>query len=294
MAADIQWCINNRDILTLKSFANEFGLLDRQYAVARYSSIINSRHLAENQERLLSELNLFKKTEAFKLYWLERSRTSTHIDCDEYVPDVVQKETRTLSSTVTATDAITPTSTTAISSDIISSSANDTIRTTDVEPETEADTATTEVTADPLAEDMENMSPLTPWIFKDVDLADLFTKFRQTANRMASNNLFFIESSMHELLALSNILLLCPGQHSPLCMNIFTEDVISELNKKLLSEIMDFNLDMADDARMKLARIINNVESNMQSKDDAELDLLMLGKSLNSLERSLVRGIMTG
>ncbi|KAG0741367.1 hypothetical protein G6F57_001028 [Rhizopus arrhizus] len=56
-----------------------------------------------------------------------------------------------------------------------------------------------------------------------------------------------------------------------------------KLNKKLLSEIMDFNLDMADDACMKLARITNNVESNMQSKDDAELDLLVLGKSLNSL-----------
>ncbi|KAG1225604.1 hypothetical protein G6F68_009786 [Rhizopus microsporus] len=111
---------------------------------------------------------------------------------------------------------------------------------------------------------------------------------------MSGNNLFLIESSVHEILALSNILLLCPGQHSPLCMNVFTEDVISELTKELLSEIMDFNLDMADDACMKLARIINNVESNMQSKDDAELDLLMLGKSLNSFGRSLVRGIMTG
>ena len=111
---------------------------------------------------------------------------------------------------------------------------------------------------------------------------------------MSGNNLFLIESSVHEILALSNILLLCPGQHSPLCMNVFTEDVISELTKELLSEIMDFNLDMADDACMKLARIINNVESNMQSKDDAELDLLMLGKSLNSFGRSLVRRIMTG
>lgn len=189
---------------------------------------------------------------------------------------------------------MTPTPTTAISSDTISSTANVTIRTTDVASETEADTATTEVAADPLAEDMENMSPLTPWIFKDVDVAELFTRFRQAVNRMSGNNLFLIESSIHEILALSNILLLCPGQHSPLCMNVFTEDVISELTKELLSEIMDFNLDMADDACMKLARIINNVESNMQSKDDAELDLLMLGKNLNSFGRSLVRGIMTG
>ncbi|KAG1177326.1 hypothetical protein G6F70_006363 [Rhizopus microsporus] len=72
---------------------------------------------------------------------------------------------------------MTPTPTTAISSDTISSTANVTIRTTDVASETEADTATTEVAADPLAEDMENMSPFTPWIFKDVDVAELFTRF---------------------------------------------------------------------------------------------------------------------
>ncbi|KAF7720504.1 hypothetical protein EC973_007968 [Apophysomyces ossiformis] len=229
MAADIQWCINKKDTLTLKSFSDEFGLLNRQYAEIR----------------------------RYKLYWLKRSRTRTqldaHIECAEYVHDVVERETRTLSSTVTATDTTITTPTTAISSDTISSTANDTVRTTNVESETEADTAPTEVAADPLAEDVKNMSPLTPWIFKDQP----FVLYRIIRTRAFS-----------------------PGQHSPLCMDVFTEDVISKLNKELLSEIMDFNLDMTDDACMKLARIINNVESNMQSKDDAELDLLMLGEEL--------------
>ncbi|KAI8092010.1 hypothetical protein BDF21DRAFT_377051 [Thamnidium elegans] len=57
---------------------------------------------------------------------------------------------------------------------------------------------------------------------------------------------------------------------------------------------MDFNQDMNDDACMKLSRIINNVESKRLSKDDAEIDLLMLGKSLNPFERSLVWGIKAG
>ncbi|CAO3658616.1 unnamed protein product [Rhizopus stolonifer] len=298
IAADIHWCISNRDSLTLKSFADEFGLLDRQYAVARYTSIIDNRHFADDQEQLQSELNLFRKSEAFKLYWLERSRTSTQLDahtnCAEYVHAVIEKEIRTFSSTVTATDVTTPIPTTVVPSDTISFTANDTTRTTDIESEeeAEAEAATVEAAFDPLSKNMENVSPLTPWIFKGVDVAELFTKFRQAVNRMSSSHLFFIESSIHELLALSNILFLCPGQHSPLLMNVFTEDVISDLNKELLSEIMDFNLDMTDDACMKLSRIINNVELNIQSKDDAEFDLLMLGKNLNSLERSLVRGIM--
>ncbi|KAL0097002.1 hypothetical protein J3Q64DRAFT_1807327 [Phycomyces blakesleeanus] len=45
---------------------------------------------------------------------------------------------------------------------------------------------------------------------------------------------------------------------------------------------------------MKLCRIINNVESNRLSKDDADIDLLMLSKSLNPFERSLVLGIKAG
>ncbi|CAO3699353.1 unnamed protein product [Rhizopus stolonifer] len=56
---------------------------------------------------------------------------------------------------------------------------------------------------------------------------------------------------------------------------------------------MEFNQDMNDDACMKLSRIINYVESNRFSKDDAEIDLLMLGKILNPFERPLVWGIKT-
>ncbi|CAO3601300.1 unnamed protein product [Absidia cylindrospora] len=92
---------------------------------------------------------------------------------------------------------------------------------------------------------------------------------------MTSNGLLSIESSVHELLALSNILLLCPNQHSPHTIDVFTEDILSALSKEQLAECMNLNLDMNDGVCMKLARIINNVESNLQSKDDAEFDLLV-------------------
>ncbi|KAG0175575.1 hypothetical protein DFQ30_005271 [Apophysomyces sp. BC1015] len=183
------------------------------------------------------------------------------------------------------------------SQDTLTITSNDTTTTTDPESAESHDTdatATTIVVTDPGLENMENPTPLMPWTFKNVDVAELFTRFRQSVREMSSNRLVFIESSVHELLALSNILLLCPDQHSSLCMNVFTEDVLSDLTKELLAECMDLNQDMTDHACMKLSRIINNVESNIQSKDDAEFDLLVLGKDLNSLGRSLVRGITAG
>jgi hypothetical protein len=54
---------------------------------------------------------------------------------------------------------------------------------------------------------------------------------------------------------------------------------------------MDFKQDMCDDVCMKLTRFMNNMDSKLQSKDDVEIDLLVLGRNLNPLQESLLRGI---
>lgn len=55
---------------------------------------------------------------------------------------------------------------------------------------------------------------------------------------------------------------------------------------------MDFTQDMSDDVYMKLSRILSNVGLHTLSKDDAKIDLLMLGKNMNLFERSLMwRGL---
>ncbi|KAL0139799.1 hypothetical protein V8B55DRAFT_1575061 [Mucor lusitanicus] len=111
--------------------------------------------------------------------------------------------------------------------------------------------------------------------------------FKRAIAGITTNQLLFIEPSMHELLALSNTLLLCTSQHSPLCIDTFTEDLLDNLNKDLLTKCMDFKVDISDDACIKLARIIDNL-----AKNDAEIELLMLGKSLCPLGRSLRKAIV--
>lgn len=75
-------------------------------------------------------------------------------------------------------------------------------------------------------------------------------------------------------------------------MDIFSEDILVELNKETLIECMDFKQDMCDNVCMKLTRFMNNMDSKPQSKDDVEIDLLVLGRNLNPLQGSLLRGIM--
>ncbi|KAI9480709.1 MAG: hypothetical protein EXX96DRAFT_617682 [Benjaminiella poitrasii] len=115
-----------------------------------------------------------------------------------------------------------------------------------------------------MTDDVENTTSLEPWMFQGTNVVELFTKFQQAVTRMTTNQLLFIESSVHELSSLSNILLLCTNQHSPLCMDIFSEDNLVELNKEML----------------------------LQSKDNIEIDLLVLSRNLNPLQESLLRGIM--
>jgi hypothetical protein len=120
----------------------------------------------------------------------------------------------------------------------VSHATNATADTTETTNTTTADSWASIVSATVnMMGDVENMTPLEPWMFQGTNVAELFTKFQQTVTRMTTNQLLFIEPSVHELLALSNILLLCTGEHSPLCMDIFSEDLLVELNQKLLAEM---------------------------------------------------------
>ncbi|KAI9006731.1 hypothetical protein CLU79DRAFT_723667 [Phycomyces nitens] len=261
--------------------------------------------LRSEKERLDSELALFKQSEEYKVYWLERSRRkpqlNTHENCAEYVQNIVEQETTALTST-------TPTSitTSSITADNSSSSHGTPTSTAiydttiPISPTTNTIGATETPTASfqefilatkTMTDNVENATPLDPWIFQGTNVADLFTQFRQAVTRMTTNQLLFIESSVHELLSLSNILLLCSTQHSPLCMDIFSEDTLAEFNKEMLIECMNLKQDMCDDVYMKLTRFMNNMDLNLQSKDDVEIDLLVLGRKLNPFKGSLLRGI---
>lgn len=48
---------------------------------------------------------------------------------------------------------------------------------------------------------------------------------------------------------------------------------------------------MSNNVFTKLSQIINDVESNVQSKDDAEIELLVLGRDLCPIQKSVILGI---
>ncbi|KAI9033670.1 hypothetical protein CLU79DRAFT_692266 [Phycomyces nitens] len=85
-------------------------------------------------------------------------------------------------------------------------------------------------------------------MYQGTNMADLFTKFKQAVPRITTSHLFFIELFVHELLALSNILLLRKGQYSLLWIDTFAKELLDDLNTYFLTECMDFTVDINDDA----------------------------------------------
>lgn len=307
-SAEIQCCFNNKDDLSLASFVEKYGIINKLYALSRYHSIISNAIFGDDGKRLTSELTTWKHTKEYKKFWIDRTNKKTQLvvqeECAQYISDSVQDALGILTSMsrneptakplLSSEESILPLSS---STDSEPRSSNSTLPA----PSTSSTINSDDRLALPLSpissaqntdiEDVENSPVLAPWFFEEVDIALLFAKFKQAVAQISTDYLFLIESSVHELLSLSNILLLAPEQYSQLAISIFSEKTLHDLDSYLLKECLDSRQDMSNNMFTKLSRIVNNVESNNQSKGDAEIELLVLGKDLCPIQKSLTLGI---
>ncbi|KAG1462005.1 hypothetical protein G6F46_008889 [Rhizopus delemar] len=174
--------MNNKVTLTLKSFADEFGLLDKRYVFTRCKNIINTRHLSSETERLESELTLFKQSEEYKLYWLERSRRRTQLDthdsCAEYVQSVIRQETTAITFT---TPTSTATSDTMAPISHTTSTITDTVGTADTTAIDHQDIIF--AATDTMTDNVKNTTPLEPWIFQGTNVARIIHKISTSCHQ---------------------------------------------------------------------------------------------------------------
>ncbi|KAI9271708.1 hypothetical protein BDA99DRAFT_433479 [Phascolomyces articulosus] len=93
---DAQWCLNNSNTLTVKDFAIEFGLTDRQYTVTRYRNILRAHFSRDRRESLLQDLDGWKKSLDAKNFWKEQARkqtiAETRVRCSAFVDAIIHEE----------------------------------------------------------------------------------------------------------------------------------------------------------------------------------------------------------
>ncbi|KAI7901437.1 uncharacterized protein BX663DRAFT_562340 [Cokeromyces recurvatus] len=266
LSSQAQWCLDNKKDLSLKKFVEHYKLTSRHYASSKYINIIN-RYLIDDQKRLLSEYNIWKHSENSARFWTgvkrRKAQAKAHAGAVEYVDNIINKKINQLCKD--------------------SSSYN-------------KNQYYTELQANKIFNYHEYLSRFETE--QDRNMYELFDIYEAEATEVSSNvGLMKIETHLHEILSLTNIMLLAPNQHSELLIEVFSVDTLNLLHQSLLNHIKDNKRetsttnDKFDEIIIKMSRVIQAVDDNEMTRSDAELDLLNFARSQNYYLSRMIKGV---
>ncbi|KAK4514479.1 uncharacterized protein ATC70_002076 [Mucor velutinosus] len=261
---------------------------------ARYKSII-SKYLPQEKDRLIQDYGHWKRSSDYKLYWLEKSRTSvqldTRVECSSFAGDVLRQETAAITTSINDDYANIDSNNNmgmAASSSFSSSTA---IQDSESIPSSSIPTTSSATTPlDTIATITTEGPPCFPWLIGDFDVADAFYRYRCHVIQQANDRLLQIEKSVHELLSLSHILLLCPNQHSDTMLHFFDLAQLQKLHYSLLTESLNDSITLPDDIYLKLVYAVTDVDAKVKTRGQVELLLLTMAQDLDIRQQSVVWG----
>jgi hypothetical protein len=267
-------------------------LLDSQYSVSRYKSII-SKYLPQEKERLIQDYDHWKRSSDYRLYWLEKSRTSvqldTRVECSSFAGDVLRQKTAAITTSINNDYAnIDSNNNKGMAA---SSSSSPAIQDNESIPSSPIPTTSSTTTPlDTIATTTE-APPRFAWLIGDFDVADAFYRYRCHVIQQAKDSLLQIEKSVHELLSLSHILLLCPNQHSDTMLYFFDQAQLQKLHHSLLTESLNDSITWPDDIYLKLVYAVTDVIAKVKTRGHVELLLLTMAQDLDIRQQSVVWGL---
>ncbi|KAG1136978.1 hypothetical protein G6F37_012560 [Rhizopus arrhizus] len=263
VASDAQWCIDNKDNLTCKAFAEHHTPYWTNSIPARLDTQESFSDYAENVLR------------------------GTSSNPDHQLP--VSNPDHQLPVKFTPSNVI-------YRHDDVEDSRSSPSPTTTLRPSTEEREDDSPASPSPAASASSsrdiNARPIVPWMFNDSNVAELFQTFQHKVAALSRANLLQIETSIHEILALSHIFLLCPSQHREQMIDVFSRETLYDIHQSFVQESIDKSIDITDGICANVARIIDSVEQKVRSKDEATALLSRLCISLDEHASSVIRGIV--
>ncbi|PHZ13944.1 uncharacterized protein RHIMIDRAFT_235945 [Rhizopus microsporus ATCC 52813] len=256
----------------------------------------------------------WKRTSDFTLYWLERkqlrARLGTQEPCSNYVENVLGEQTATLTTSFQSTTLPHTNDTRSVTSDNVeftpfnviyrhdhvevSSSSpllTTTLRLSTLEREDDGPVSPSSAVSASSSRNI-NARPVVPWMFNGSNMAELFQTFQHKVAALSRANLLQIETSIHEILALLHIFLICPSQHSKQIIDVFFKEKLYDVHQSFVQKSMDKNIDITDGICANIARIIDSVEQKVRSKDEATALLSRLCINLDEHASSVIHGII--
>ncbi|GAN03205.1 hypothetical protein MAM1_0035d02656 [Mucor ambiguus] len=280
----ITYCIENKATFIFPAFCEKFDLFRRDYAYSRYKNII-SKYLPDDCDRLTKEFNLWKSSFASKQFWLQKTRLVTdldaHLSSAEYVQKVIQQEIQVLPDVNSSTSVRVSSHDTTHRSTSPSIDDNTTSITSNSDENSTDDSASADMTRHNDADLLDlpghqtsstllsHANASAGWMFKGTNISTLFMIFQQKVVDITASALLHMETSIHEALALSHILLLAPQQHSQLMIDVFTEEILDALTENLVHESLKLKLDTGDVICGKVFRVIDSVQMHQLDNDGA-------------------------
>lgn len=289
LTSDAQWCVDNQEQLTCKRFIEHHGLLKKSKAIQRYRNIIK-KYLPDCSARLNDDLESWKQTADWSQFWMQKQRElamlETHKTCLDYAKNVLHKETASITGQHSSNNA--------------PDTDNDDITSNEQLLEDSINTSTVPK-HDSAQLEHHSSSNCTPWMVAGVNLAEMFARYRQSAKERSQEHPLDIGRSLHDILSLTGILLLCPNQHSDQLIHHFGQNNLDKLTEVLISNTLDKDLDWDDTEFVKLSRIVNNMvkeiklmdlDKRSKAIDIAELQLQQLAYDLPPFKKAIVKGII--
>ncbi|KAG0190283.1 hypothetical protein DFQ28_002265, partial [Apophysomyces sp. BC1034] len=302
---DAQWCLNNIDDLSLKTFVANFSMTDRMYASTRYKNILTKYAPTDHKKRLLQELATWTKSTDAIDFWKEMKREAalrtTEATCYQVINKLLTTDSQNLLESIdTSADQGLPATTeeTALISTSAApepdsiTSAQDTLPTPPFPSANQYNTSSNEDSSneDSSNEDSSNDGE---WVFNGTNVTNLFKRYQhKIKDRVVEKNSFQAESDLQEVLALSNILFLAPNQHSELKVKVFGCQVIDSLCHATITRFMDnLEADFSTQEISDLAVIVDDIQTGKKLTIDAQVDLLVMAKTMGPTKAAVVRGI---
>ncbi|ORY97441.1 hypothetical protein BCR43DRAFT_489776, partial [Syncephalastrum racemosum] len=285
---DAQWCLDNINDLSVKSFATAFSMADRVYAHARYKNILAKYAPNEHKKRLLEEHAIWKRSMDEQVFWKDMKRKAalrtTEATCSEVVNTMFTSDAQNLLDSIEASaHQASPTAT-------AETTPGPALAET---PEAASSTTPLSSTKQEDARGNEGRDNSRQWALGGTKMANLFKQYRHEIKSQAANkSSFHAECDLQEILALSNILFLAPGQHSDLKMQVFGCQVVDSLCRTAVAQFMDNqNVDFSMEEAGHLAAIVDKVQTGEMSAVDTQVELLLAAKNMVPTKAAVTRGV---
>ncbi|CAO0797374.1 unnamed protein product [Mucor circinelloides] len=116
-----------------------------------------------------------------------------------------------------------------------------------------------------------------PYVLNQVNISSAFRMYQRDIALLNASGGLLVESNPHELLAVNNILLLKPGQHSNMMMKHFTEETFKNIHKDVATKFGIEDKEFDQEKKLAIEKILKKLKKE-------ELNSKQAAKEIGKLE----------